>query len=156
MTEIEAIVLDTEELSIRMRLVDMLATVICPGGLPSQKVVAEKIADRDAESACILRAKREALICAVFDKNLRSGNIDRLFFSEPVRFEREVRLPCGNADRIIEHADGTLTVVEVKAAGSRRDHAQGIGQVLLYAAAVRATRDVQDVRGMLVVGGSSD
>lgn len=154
--DFQTLLQETEEMSHRLHLVDQLAKLISPNETKTHKNVIEMLYLRDAESKCISSAKREALICAVLDKNLRNGRLDRLYHSDPIAFEREVRLPCGNADRIIRHADGTLTVVEVKASGSRRDHAQGIGQVLLYTAAVRATRDVKDVRGMLVVGGDPD
>ncbi len=156
MDEFQPVLAEMVEMSHRMHLIDQLAKILCPIETQTHKQIIEILGMRAADSRAILRTKREALICAVLDRKLRNGQLDSLYSSEPIAFEREVRLPCGNADRIIRHADETLTVVEVKAAGSRRDHAQGIGQILLYTAAVRAIRDAKDVRGMLVVGGKPD
>lgn len=103
------------------------------------------------------RTQGEAQVCALFDWAIYSEDTDVLgkLHTGVVSNRREVALPCGKADRVLMHADGTATVVEIKAAGSRRDHAQGLGQALLYAEALRAT-GVPDVQMALVVAGDAD
>jgi hypothetical protein len=106
----------------------------------------------------ILGRKNEDKICAIFDSMLHSENefvLSKLHHSIE-SFAKEFQLECGRCDRVIYHADGVVTVAEVKAKGSRRDHAQGLGQVLMYAAAAREQRLSNDVRMALVVGGEKD
>lgn len=96
--------------------------------------------------------------CAIFDLMVLSEDsyiVDHLH-ADIVSMRKEVRLPCGNADRVLHHADGTLTVVEIKARGSRRDHACGLGQALVYAAALRGETGAVDVRAAIFVGGEKD
>jgi len=73
-----------------------------------------------------------------------------------VDVRREVRLPCGIADRVLTHSDGSLTAVEVKRRGSRRDYACGLGQAIMYAASLREMPCVPDVRAALCIEGLRD
>jgi hypothetical protein len=100
----------------------------------------------------------ESKICAIFDYLVHNDDclvIGRLHPGIQL-IKREVRSSSGLADRVLHHADGVITVVEVKAAGSRRDHAQGLGQVLMYAATLREETNAPDVQCALFVGGDYD
>lgn len=94
--------------------------------------------------------------CAVFDWIVQLNFSPEDFHPGIVRIQKEYRLPCGMADRVLWHEDGTITVVEVKGPGSRRDHASGIGQVLVYAEGVREVTRAPDVRTMLCTAGPRD
>lgn len=99
----------------------------------------------------------EAKTCAIFDYLINQGESAILKqFDDAVSVRREVKFECGFADRVVEHADRSITVVEIKPAGSRRDHMQGLGQALMYACAAREISMSNEVRAALFVSGDSD
>jgi len=99
----------------------------------------------------------EDRICAMFDHLIMDQSHFPQLHPGVVEIHREFQLPCGRADRVLKHADGSFTVVEIKPAGSRRDQAHGLGQVILYASSMRASLNSSaDIRAALVVGASHD
>ena len=73
--------------------------------------------------------------CAVFDFLIKSHQLAD-FESDPVSFEREFAVSGMRIDRLVRHKDGSVTAVEIKPRGVMRDMSHGIGQALLYAAAL--------------------
>lgn len=97
--------------------------------------------------------------CALFDYAMASGGMHFSGDLHPgvIRSTREFQLPIGRVDRLLEHDDGSFTTVEIKPSGSRRDIAQGLGQAVMYAAAMRITlNDERDVRPALFVSSNHD
>lgn len=94
--------------------------------------------------------------CAIFDYMVASNEPLAGLHPGIVEVKKEMRLPCGHADRVLYHEDGTITAVEIKARGSRRDHVCGLGQALMYATALREITKSPDVRSVLFVAGESD
>lgn len=96
----------------------------------------------------------EARACAAFDAMTGLGSID---FASPVsRVEKELRVASLRIDRVVFHDDESVTVVEVKPDGCRRDVSHGIGQALMYAAAAVAAGLAKEVRPALFVSGEAD
>lgn len=77
----------------------------------------------------------EGRACAVFDFLIKSNQLAE-FESAPVSYEREFGVSGMRIDRLIRHEDGSVTAVEIKPRGVMRDMSHGIGQALLYAAAL--------------------
>lgn len=95
--------------------------------------------------------------CALFDYAILGGVFDKQLHQEVVLSRKEYRLKAGRIDRLLEHKDGSFTVVEIKPNGSLRDQAQGLGQSILYAASLRAElRDNREVRSALFISGDFD
>ena len=95
--------------------------------------------------------------CALFDYAIQKGLFDDALHPGVNTSRREYLLPAGRADRLLEHEDGSFTVVEIKPSGSRRDIAQGLGQAILYASSMRsALNDNRDVRPALFVSSDYD
>ena len=118
----------------------------------------QELEDMLASQSVIVERVGEKKTCAIFDMTVfeEDADIAKLSSSRIVSVEREATLPCGNVDRLLRHADGTITVVELKGKGSRRDHACGIGQALVYAACARETLGASEVRAALFVLGEFD
>lgn len=70
---------------------------------------------------------------------------------EVTLYERETRIGNGRCDYVLEHADGSLTLLEAKAEGDRRAIVAGIGQLFLYEASL--PRYVRSVRKALATPG---
>lgn len=99
----------------------------------------------------------EDKVCATFDYMLQSSHIFPQLHPEIVSIQKEYQLPCGRADRLLMHADGSFTVVEIKPGGSRCHQAHGLGQAIMYASSMRTTRrDNAEIRAALVVGADYD
>lgn len=95
--------------------------------------------------------------CALFDYGIHSGIFETRLHPGVKASRNEYPLPTGRADRLLEHEDGSFTVVEIKPSGSRRDIAQGLGQSILYASSMRAMlNDNRDVRPALFVSADHD
>jgi len=95
--------------------------------------------------------------CALFDYGIRKEMFDDRLHPGVDTVKKEHQLPAGRVDRLLEHDDGSFTVVEVKPSGSRRDIAQGLGQAILYAASMRSIlNDNRDVRPALFVSSDYD
>ncbi len=97
----------------------------------------------------------EALVCSIFDYfcEFRRDLLLGLDGNGIAGVRKEVTVRCGRVDRLIDHCDGSVTVVEIKGAPDLRAMAGGLGQVLMYAEAVRADCPGKEVRAALVVGG---
>ena len=94
---------------------------------------------------------------ALFDYLILTGKEPAGLHPGVTAMRREYQLPCGRVDRLLEHDDGSFTVVEIKPLGSRRDQAHGIGQAILCAASMRAARqDGADVRAALFIAAPYD
>lgn len=96
---------------------------------------------------------------ALFDYAMANGGLHFSDVLHPgvIRSTREFVLQVGRVDRLLEHEDGSFTTVEIKPSGSRRDAAQGIGQAVMYAAAMRiALNDGRDVRPALFISSDHD
>ena len=78
--------------------------------------------------------------CALFDYLIKTGNTPAGLHPGVIGLHREYHLPCGRVDRLLEHDDGSFTVVEIKPGGSRRDQSHGLGQSIMYASSMRASR----------------
>lgn len=109
-------------------------------------------------SQLILTKTNEAKTCAIFDYlTLTNSELLHKHFHSPIeRLEKEFKLLTGNVDRVAYHNDGSITVVEIKGFGSLRDHAQAIGQVLLYAEAMRELKQSNQVYKAIVLSGNRD
>lgn len=95
--------------------------------------------------------------CALFDYGIRGGMFDDRLHPGVSTSKKEHQLPAGRVDRLLEHDDGSFTVVEIKPSGSRRDIAQGLGQSILYASSMRSVlNDNRDVRPALFVSSDYD
>lgn len=109
-------------------------------------------------SQAILHKNGEAKICAIFDylayKN--DGLVRNYFKSDITNVHKEQHLETGIVDRVAHHKDGSVTVIEIKGFGSRRDHAQAVGQVLLYAAGMHELKQTNNVNKAIVVLGERD
>lgn len=128
-------------------------------GIDLPKIFADAEQEQSAKVDALLDISYrvgESRVCALFDYLIGSGCLDGRFHAGITAIGKNVRLPCGFADRVLHHGDGSLTVVEVKQRGSRRDHACGIGQALVYAAALREVASATDVHPALVVSGNHD
>jgi len=127
------------------------------GETDASKETERMLRDSCADVQRIFPSVGENKICSVFDYMvLQTGNPVFDTLSGFVSLRKEVRLPCGSIDRLVEMPDNVFVVVEIKGPGSRRDHACGLGQVLLYSSAVRSTMQCKDTKMMLVVGGDYD
>lgn len=99
----------------------------------------------------------EPRACAMFDLGVFEGDQFPELWPDVVASTPEYVLPCGRVDRLLTHADGSLTVVEIKPPGSRRDQAQGLGQAIMYAASLRAKMNSNvEVRAALFVASDLD
>lgn len=81
------------------------------------------------------RLSGETKACALFDYLMMGGSLGE-FESPAITFEREFSVNGMRIDRLIRHKDGSVTAVEIKPRGVMRDMSHGIGQSLLYAAAL--------------------
>lgn len=81
-----------------------------------------RIPDKEAGACAILRL----LLCT--EKLAEVWELPAI-----VRWEQEFAFPRGRADFVLFHIDGSVSIVEVKPAGSDRDVLCGIGQLSLYA-----------------------
>jgi hypothetical protein len=84
---------------------------------------------------------------------LRSGSFASIYGTPPVaNWATEVPLPRGRADFVLYHVDGTLSVVETKAAGELRIALAGIGQILSYVFQLAARHGLHTnaIRGFLL------
>jgi hypothetical protein len=93
----------------------------------------------------------EDRVCAVFDFLIKSNQLAE-FESAPVSFEREFAVSGMRIDRLVRHEDGSVTAVEIKPRGVMRDMSHGIGQALLYAAAL-VRSGIDSVRPALFIPG---
>ena len=99
----------------------------------------------------------EDRVCAIFDWLIQSDAGIPSLHPGVTGISKEFQTRAGRVDRLLVHSDGTATVVEIKGPGSRRDHACGLGQALVYAAAVREEMPkFHEVRSALFVGGEHD
>lgn len=100
----------------------------------------------------VLGRHGENKACALFDYGILDGMFDAKFHPNIISSKKEFQLPCGRVDRLLEHADGSFTVVEIKPSGSMRNQAHGLGQSIMYASSMRAElQDSRDVRAALFV-----
>lgn len=102
-------------------------------------------------------ATGEEKVCAVFDhfaRNSRFELLPEILSGGVSSIRKEVKLGSGYVDRLLLLEDGTAVVVEIKGPGSRRDHACGLGQVILYATEIRES--YADVKMVLCCGGDKD
>lgn len=95
----------------------------------------------------------EAGVCQLVELLLQQG-----VFAEAadlpaiLHWEREYPLPRGRADFVLFHADGSITVLEVKKAGDEQRAILGaIGQVISYAVQVGYARLPTAIRMMVAV-----
>lgn len=102
-------------------------------------------------------ATGEEKVCAVFDHFALNSHFEELpaiLGCGIISMRKEVKIGSGYVDRLIVLEDGTAVVVEIKGPGSRRDHACGLGQVILYATEIRDS--YADVKMVLCCGGDKD
>lgn len=126
-------------------------------GSPAIAEIRQQMDDLLAPHANIHGRTNEDRVCAIFDWLIQSESGINGIQNDVVAIHREFRTGAGFVDRLLVHADGTVTVVEIKGPGSRRDHACGLGQALVYAAAVREEMPkFHEVRSALFVGGEHD
>lgn len=85
---------------------------------------------------------------------LRVGSLHEVMGWPPIKkINRQVRMGKAIADILIEHADGTITVIEVKAPSSLRDYCTGVGQLAYQGLLAMLTYQVRDVRRVLATPG---
>jgi len=116
---------------------------------------AQRIRCALAPMARISRLSGEAKACAIFDAMFVLGDISRELGSEVACCKPEVQVAGLRVDRVLYHEDGSVSAVEIKPVGSRRDMVHGVGQALLYAAALIESGEAE-VRPVLFVSGERD
>lgn len=135
-----------------------LQTLMCAIRVKERRLKGEDVGKPDVELVNIVAPvlglrglAGEDRACAVFDFLIKSNQLGE-FESRPVEFEREFKVGGMRIDRLIRHEDGSVTAVEIKPRGVMRDMSHGIGQSLLYAAAL-VRSGVDAVRPALFIPG---
>lgn len=86
-------------------------------------------------------------------KHIMAGGyekLERALDLPPIDIARfEFPLPCGRADLVLFHNDGTVTVIELKGPGDDRKILAGIGQVTMYAVQIGYARTARCIRKIL-------
>lgn len=114
----------------------------------------KEIVESQQKKETIHSRTNEDRVCAIFDWLILSEAGIPSLHQGVTSVRKEFQTKAGRVDRLLVHSDGTATVVEIKGPGSLRDHACGLGQALVYAAAVREEMpEFQEVRSALFVGG---
>ena len=102
----------------------------------------------------------ERRTCAAFDVMVALGGAEgfvRHPSLSPIKsMVREKSFPCGRVDRMTVHEDGSITLIEIKQQGSRRDIATAIGQVVMYGAAAKQLISATDYHLATCVSGERD
>ncbi len=112
----------------------------------------ERLGLTDREKQLLHVPNGEAGACAVIRLMLVSGVLASTWDLPPItNWEQEFAFPRGRVDFALFHVDGSVSLVEVKNAGSDRDILCGIGQLSLYAIQAGQNLPRNKVRRILAV-----